>query len=176
MDVNDYQRQAMRTNGESGEHQTVNAALGLVGEAGDVARLVGAALDGDDSTVERLLRLAEHVGQMADHVKKGRYHGHAINHGLLAHLLTAVRQATANLEYAVEAEYLHGAPDRNRLGLVRPDAGKLSLEAGDVAWYVAQLADSLDLGLADVLHRNLDKLAARYPEGFSEQASRERAE
>ena len=35
---------------------------------------------------------------------------------------------------------------------------------------------SLDLKLSDVLQTNIDKLQARYPDGFSEQASRERVE
>jgi NTP pyrophosphatase (non-canonical NTP hydrolase) len=52
----------------------------------------------------------------------------------------------------------------------------LRLELGDLAWYTAQAADALGLALSDVLQANLDKLATRYPAGFSSRASLERVE
>ena len=39
-------------------------------------------------------------------------------------------------------------------------------ELGDVAWYLAETAYALDVPLEDVLQRNIDKLKARYPQGF----------
>ena len=47
-------------------------------------------------------------------------------------------------------------------------------ELGDVCWYLATLAAELDIDFDSVLAANLRKLAARYPEGFSEKASIER--
>ena len=47
-------------------------------------------------------------------------------------------------------------------------------ELGDVAWYLAEAATALDLDLDDILQQNLDKLAARYPDGFDAQRSRVR--
>ncbi|GAB3801552.1 nucleoside triphosphate pyrophosphohydrolase family protein [Virgibacillus kimchii] len=49
-------------------------------------------------------------------------------------------------------------------------------ELGDVLHYVAGLATLYGLSLEDVAVANLYKLERRYPSGFSEQASRERAE
>ncbi|MCI5547054.1 MAG: nucleoside triphosphate pyrophosphohydrolase family protein [Clostridiales bacterium] len=56
------------------------------------------------------------------------------------------------------------------------DRAHLAKELGDVAWYLAEAATALDIPLEDILRANLDKLKARYPEGFSAQNSIERAE
>ena len=41
----------------------------------------------------------------------------------------------------------------------------LKIELGDVLWYVAQACMALDVSLDDVIARNIQKLAARYPDG-----------
>ena len=51
------------------------------------------------------------------------------------------------------------------------DKEKLLKELGDIAWYLAETAWALDLRLEEVLQRNLDKLKARYPEGFDTERS-----
>lgn len=56
------------------------------------------------------------------------------------------------------------------------DRDKLAKELGDVMWYVATLADACGLDLSDIAQKNIDKLKARYPEGFSHEASRNRSE
>lgn len=56
------------------------------------------------------------------------------------------------------------------------DRARLAKELGDVAWYLAEAATALDIPLEDILRANLDKLKARYPEGFSARNSIERAE
>ena len=56
------------------------------------------------------------------------------------------------------------------------DREKLIKELGDVAWYLAETAYALDVPLEDVLQRNIDKLRARYPEGFDTNRSVERSE
>ena len=48
-------------------------------------------------------------------------------------------------------------------------------ELGDVLWYVSQLAADIGVTLDEVAQKNVDKLKARYPEGFTEQASLNRA-
>jgi NTP pyrophosphatase (non-canonical NTP hydrolase) len=51
----------------------------------------------------------------------------------------------------------------------------LKIELGDVMWYVAQACMALDISLEEVLDRNINKLAARYPEGtFDEYYSENR--
>lgn len=51
------------------------------------------------------------------------------------------------------------------------DREKLIKELGDVAWYLAETAYALDVDLETVLQGNIDKLKARYPEGFDTQRS-----
>lgn len=54
------------------------------------------------------------------------------------------------------------------------DKAKLAKELGDIAWYLAEAATALDMPLSDILQGNLDKLKARYPEGFEANRSRVR--
>lgn len=56
------------------------------------------------------------------------------------------------------------------------DREHLIKELGDVAWYLAEAATALEVDLDDVLRKNLDKLAARYPDGFATEKSVKRAE
>lgn len=56
------------------------------------------------------------------------------------------------------------------------DREKLAKELGDIAWYLAETAYALDLTLEEILRGNLEKLAKRYPEGFSAEASMERTD
>jgi NTP pyrophosphatase (non-canonical NTP hydrolase) len=54
------------------------------------------------------------------------------------------------------------------------DKSVIEKELGDVLWYVAALAHNLGLDMAGIARKNIDKLKKRYPEGFSEDASRNR--
>ena len=54
------------------------------------------------------------------------------------------------------------------------DREGLIKELGDVAWYLAETAYALDVSLEEVFQRNIDKLKARYPEGFDASRSVER--
>ena len=54
------------------------------------------------------------------------------------------------------------------------DRDALIKELGDVAWYLAETAYALDVPLEDVLQKNIDKLKARYPQGFETSRSIER--
>ena len=51
------------------------------------------------------------------------------------------------------------------------DREQLVKELGDIAWYLAEAAHALDMDLETVLRMNIDKLKARYPEGFSKERS-----
>ena len=48
-------------------------------------------------------------------------------------------------------------------------------ELGDVMWYVAEICSALQLDMSDVAGRNIEKLQARYPDGFSSERSINRA-
>lgn len=56
------------------------------------------------------------------------------------------------------------------------DRERLIKELGDVAWYLAETAWALDVSLETVMQQNIDKLKARYPEGFDTEKSMHRAE
>ncbi len=51
------------------------------------------------------------------------------------------------------------------------DREKLIKELGDVAWYLAETAYALEVDLEEVFRRNIEKLKARYPEGFDTERS-----
>ena len=42
----------------------------------------------------------------------------------------------------------------------------LKRELGDIAWYFAQACTALDTSIEEVLIMNVEKLSARYPQGF----------
>lgn len=52
------------------------------------------------------------------------------------------------------------------------DKEHLAKELGDVAWYLAVSANAIGYNLETVLQMNVDKLQARYPDGFSEERSK----
>ena len=52
----------------------------------------------------------------------------------------------------------------------------LAKELGDVAWYLAVCAEVIGYDLDTIFQINVDKLMARYPTGFSTEASLHRAE
>lgn len=56
------------------------------------------------------------------------------------------------------------------------DAEKIIEELGDVLWYVALMAEYFGAPLDFVMEYNIDKLRKRYPDGFSFEASEERAD
>jgi NTP pyrophosphatase (non-canonical NTP hydrolase) len=54
------------------------------------------------------------------------------------------------------------------------DTNTLADELGDVLWYVAEAATTCGINLGDLAQQNVEKLRQRYPEGFSEERSRNR--
>lgn len=92
--------------------------------------------------------------------------------------------ASRTLRHAVEISPVNGAVLNCALGMVG-EAGEvaelikkhifhetdlnltqLKKELGDVLWYLSGLASLLGIPLADIMAHNIDKLKARYPEGF----------
>ena len=53
---------------------------------------------------------------------------------------------------------------------------KVYKELGDCLWMIAEACEALDLDMDDVMQTNIDKLKARYPEGFSADRSLHRKE
>lgn len=48
-------------------------------------------------------------------------------------------------------------------------------EAGDILWYVAMLCESFGWNMEEIMQMNVDKLKARYPEGFDVERANHRA-
>lgn len=53
---------------------------------------------------------------------------------------------------------------------------EIAKELGDTLWYLSQIARLAGLTLEEVATKNIQKLAKRYPEGFSSEASINREE
>lgn len=87
----------------------------------------------EERLVCAVLAMAGEVGELANHIKKGIWHGHGINQ-----------------EFVLE-------------------------ELGDILWYLSETATSMNIYLDDVAEFNIDKLRQRYPDGFSEDASKNRS-
>lgn len=84
---------------------------------------------------------------------------------LLAYVAIALTGETGELANKIKKMLWHGHP---------VDTYQIMDELGDVLWYVARAADLLGLSLNDIATMNLNKLALRYPKGFSSQASIDR--
>ena len=56
------------------------------------------------------------------------------------------------------------------------DIEPIAKELGDVAWYLAVGAYAIGLDLESIFRMNIEKLEARYPDGFSTDRSLHRAE
>ena len=56
-----------------------------------------------------------------------------------------------------------------------PDAEHAQKEIGDVLWYVAMICHSFGWNMDAIMQQNIDKLKARYPEGFDPEKSNHRA-
>lgn len=54
------------------------------------------------------------------------------------------------------------------------DKEHMAKELGDIAWYLAVSADAIDYDLETIFQMNIDKLKARYPEGFETSKSTHR--
>ena len=54
------------------------------------------------------------------------------------------------------------------------DKAHLAKELGDVAWYLAETATAIGYDLETILQNNIDKLKARYPDGFAADRSMHR--
>ena len=56
------------------------------------------------------------------------------------------------------------------------DKEHMKKELGDCLWMIAEACEALDLSISEVMEANIDKLKARYPEGFDAEHSLHRAE
>mgnify|MGYP001036358876 FL=1 len=52
----------------------------------------------------------------------------------------------------------------------------LKRELGDIMWYISQACIALDTSIEDIIYMNIEKLEARYPDGFDSFRSENRDE
>lgn len=172
--ANEYQVAAMRTatsneRANTPEQRLLNAALGLVGESGEIAD----GMTTDSPFVNNVLSLSAHVGMLADMVKKELFHGHDFDYEEMRNTLATLKSVIASAEMNLDRYNDSGAPV---FVVSQPDKEHLEKEAGDIAWYVALVATAINVPLAQVFRTNIAKLQKRYKNGFSAEASRNRSE
>jgi NTP pyrophosphatase (non-canonical NTP hydrolase) len=149
-----YQKGAVSTAIYSDDIKLTYPALGLAGEAGEVADKVADAIfpegpppDWDEVSytlrmIYNALRAAGRAGRECEHIKK------------------LLRDKQGTIPAGVLDEL------RQRFELVTAEqASAIASEDADVAWYVANVADDLGRSLSSVLQGNLDKLADRKARG-----------
>lgn len=51
------------------------------------------------------------------------------------------------------------------------DCQHIAKELGDICWYIAETATAIGYDLEHIMQMNIDKLKARYPEGFDSERS-----
>ena len=84
------------------------------------------------------------------------------------------RQIIAALGLAGEAgEFANMIKKLTAHGHIIP-ATDLADELGDVLWYLSEAATACGLSLNQIALMNIEKLRQRYPEGFSQERSRNR--
>ncbi|MGN4543828.1 nucleoside triphosphate pyrophosphohydrolase family protein [Bacillus cereus group sp. MYBK95-2] len=118
-ELDQYQEAALRTwntNNDFGG-RVLNEALGLTGEAGEVA----------------------------DVVKKAIFH-------------------------------VHGFDPAHCPGEEEGNTHKIALELGDILYYISIMSHEMGYTLEDIAQMNISKLATRYPDGFSREASQNRVD
>lgn len=193
MDFTTYQQQADSTSGFRGQ-QTIEratiAALGLVGEAGEVAdtikKIVGHGHDFNQAAIKD--ELGDVLWYVAEEASAFGLHLDDIGAGVME---PATREA--NIADLVICALSLAA----RCGQIAGEIADTLVDAqmyqdydggigADIAFFEARLAEALQLisntasaaglSLADVADHNQAKLAKRYPAGFSSKRSRARYE
>ena len=76
---------------------------------------------------------------------------------------------------ASEIGELHGIYQKDYQGH-KPDEEHQKKEVGDLLWFIAEYCTAKGWQLEDIMQMNIDKLKARYPEGFDPDKSLHRKE
>ena len=87
-----------------------------------------------------------------------------------------IRLATAGLGVAGEAGELANIIKKHVSHGHTLDMDHIKEEAGDVLWYLVEIAATCGFALEDVALANIAKLKRRYPEGFDPERSKNRGE
>ena len=71
---------------------------------------------------------------------------------------------------------LHGIYQKRYQGHKPSDWHHVQLELGDLLWFIAEYCTANNWNLETIMQMNIDKLLARYPDGFEEERSLHRKE
>ena len=71
---------------------------------------------------------------------------------------------------------LHSIYQKRYQGHVPSDWKHVQLELGDLLWFIAEYCTAMGWKLEDIMQMNIDKLLARYPDGFDAEHSLHRKE
>ena len=177
MNLNEYQKEAKRTlpSGQS----TLILACGLCGEIAEASDYVIDAHIGNDYDHSKgmLVELGDvmwytacmawtfgaELQDVRDAIEKDTSDLMRSNTGLTLQLAKHAGKAADVIKKAVG----HGHP---------LDRQQVIAHLGECIWYLGVLAARFGWNMADVLRTNVDKLRARYPDGFSTEASMARVD
>ena len=177
MDADTYQRLAARTLIDEPDTTFTNEELAIMLAA---------------------LELGAAAGKVLEMVKKGICHRHGLDLIDLRSALDAVTDAATYMPYQTSDHHQHHLSGNDQmliwcaLGL-GGEAGEvmdtisllsdsvishdvLVKEQGDVAWYLAGIATLMGVPMSHVMQANIDKLARRYENGYSSEASKLRVD
>lgn len=136
-------------------------------------------------------------------IKKGIFHQHGFGRSTLSQSFTNVILAALNANYTMQGSYV--ADDEisspipsdkevmviwNIVGMLGEagevarslqagepyDLPKAAKEIGDACWYLAALCTTLGLDLGEIMAANIEKLKARYPDGYNSADSLKRVD
>ena len=159
-------------------------------EDGRILRMDGHGLTEDEdaeATVQQLVLQALQLGADKGKIEAYKYAMRRMEDGTIRFIL---------LDMSIQLQSLYNMLENALMGLCGEsgeaidllkkhrfqghplDTEKLKKELGDVAWYLAEAAQGLNVPLSEILQGNLNKLHGRYPNGFSSERSmhRENAE
>ena len=86
-------------------------------------------------------------------------------------LPTAIRRMVAAISLCEESGEVAGLIKKHIGHGHDLDSVKLTDELGDVLWYIQEIAHLSGIPLDRIARRNLEKLKARYPDGFDSERS-----
>lgn len=186
MNLNEYQAKALRTSGE-GHDRIENGLMGLMGECGEIVDLLKkhifqSSIDADlpvdkleKETGDVLWYCAEFATGMGMELSEVASYEEDNSSCMVLRerfmsktsRLCLKRTAISMLSYAVEA-YQHFY-DRDDLYLTLWSVSRLMA-------LINHLCETLNIPIAHVMEQNIEKLLARYPDGFDPERSMHRPE
>jgi NTP pyrophosphatase (non-canonical NTP hydrolase) len=144
--------------------------------------------DGEYMLIWNALRRGADAGAIQDACKKGICHRHGAPVGIVERLAApmalSLPQRTLSEQEYMQVWNLLGlggevgeiiTDHMEALATGQPiDREHFIKEAGDALWYIAALCTKVDVSLSEVMERNIAKLQARYPDGYSSADSKAR--